>query len=71
MPESNFVSELKSSLPQAAHRYVPFFLFFRYFPVNAGSVPFSLITLYSSGERVFFHSSSVLVTFDLMAFHLS
>ena len=70
VPESNFVSELNSSFPQAMHRYIPVFLFFRNFPVNAGSVPFSLSTWYSSGERVFFHSSSVLVTFDFMPFQL-
>jgi hypothetical protein len=42
VPESNFVFELKSLFPHAAHIYVPLFLFLRYFPVNAGSVPFSL-----------------------------
>ena len=30
----------------------------RYFPVNAGSVPFSLNILYCSGVSFFFHSSS-------------
>lgn len=68
VPESNLVSELKSSLPHAAHKYFPFFLFFKYFPVNAVSVPFSLRTWYSSFERIFFHCSSVFIIFDLIVF---
>jgi hypothetical protein len=44
VPESNFVSELNREFPQAAHTYIPVFLFFRSFPVNAGSVPFSRST---------------------------
>ena len=39
MPESNFVSELNSSAPQPAQRYVPSSLTLTYSPVNGRSVP--------------------------------
>src|SRR3989338_10222768 len=58
MPESNFVSEEKSLLPQPVQIYIPFPLFLQYFPVYAGSVPFPLKIWYCSRVSFFFHSSS-------------
>src|SRR5262249_57824103 len=39
VPDSNFVSELNSSAPPAAHLYTPSSWQSQYSPVNAGSVP--------------------------------
>jgi len=58
VPDSNLVSELKSSLAHAAQTYVPFAWLFQVSPVKARSVPFSRRTWYCCGVRSFFHSSS-------------
>src|SRR5215213_10067512 len=65
-PESNFASELNSSLPQAAHLYVPLSFVKLYSPVNGRSVAFRRATAYCSGVSSRLHSSSVLVTFLLI-----
>src|SRR4051812_18151468 len=57
-PESNFVSEENSSLPQAAQRDIPVSFEKLYFPVNGGSVPWRRITSYCSGVSSLAHSSS-------------
>src|SRR3954454_15139262 len=58
VPESNFVLELKSSLPHAAQRYIPSSFECTYLPVKGGSVPCRRITSYSSGVSSWRHSSS-------------
>jgi hypothetical protein len=57
-PESNLVSELKSSAPQPAQRYVPASLTTLYSPVHGRSVPWRRITSYWSGVSSSRHSSS-------------
>src|ERR1700726_4898630 len=59
VPDSNFVFELNSSAPQAAHVYVPSALVWTYFPVNGRSVPFRRRMSYCSGVSSARHSSSV------------
>src|SRR3989344_6053742 len=59
VPESNFASEENKTFPHARHVYIPFSFDSAYFPVNGASVPFFRRIAYSSGVRVFFHSSSV------------
>src|SRR5207247_2523940 len=54
------------SAPQAAHRYTPGRCSSQYAPVNARSVPFSRSTRYCSGVRRCRHSSSVLITSELI-----
>src|SRR5713226_6735048 len=61
VPESNFVSEPKSSAPQQTQWYVPSSCLFQYWPVKAGSVPHWRATLYCSGVNCCRHSWSVLV----------
>src|SRR5271170_3500818 len=61
--ESNFVPDVNSWFPHAAHTYVPSSLLLTYLPVNAGSVPFCRSTRYCSGVSSFFHCSSVFCTF--------
>src|SRR3989344_4483957 len=48
-PESNFVSEAKSGVPQAAQVYMPLSLLRKRDPVNGISVPFSRSVLYCFG----------------------
>src|SRR5262249_43846444 len=67
VPDSNFVSELNSSAPQAAHRYMPSSWQSQYSPVNAGSVPAWRSTWYCAGVSSCCHCSSVFVTSGLMA----
>src|SRR5438132_11602487 len=67
VPESNFVSDVKSGLPHATQRYVPFSFVLSYSPVNGRSVPFSRVTWYCSGVSSRFHSSSVFRTFSMNA----
>src|SRR4051812_38625487 len=62
VPESNFASELNSSLPHAAQRYIPSSFECTYLPVKGGSVPWRRITSYSSGVSCSRHSSSVFST---------
>jgi len=57
VPESNFVSEENSSLPQPAQTYTPSFFWSTNFPVNGRSVPLSRSTWNSSGVRILLHSS--------------
>ena len=63
LPESNFVSEENNRFPHPAQTYVPSAVWWTYFPLNGGSVPFFRSTLNSSGVRIFFHSSSDFFTF--------
>src|SRR5438477_3700062 len=74
VPDSNFVSERKSSCAHPAQTYRPFAWLFQYSPVKAGSVPALRSTLYwigvsspfhSESERAF-HSASVLAAVVLM-----
>src|ERR1035437_1535981 len=62
VPESNFVSELKSGRSQHTQVYVPFAWLSQFGPLKARSVPFFRVTRYCSGVRSFFHSASVLTT---------
>src|SRR5690348_132235 len=57
--DSNLVSLVNSSAPQARHRYTPRVLVSTYSPVNAGSVPAWRSTRNSAGDRRNRHSSSV------------
>ena len=50
VPESNLVSEEKSSAPQTAHWYIPCSWLFQYFPENGASVPPVRATRRNSGE---------------------
>src|SRR5260370_36740599 len=61
VPESNFVSEPKSSAPQQTQWYVPSSCLFQYWPVKARSVPLPRATCYCSGVSCCFHWASVLV----------
>ena len=58
VPDSNFVSERKSSCAQPAQTYVPWAWLFQSSPVNARSVPFPRRTLYCMGVSICFHSES-------------
>src|SRR5271157_2673429 len=64
VPESNFVSEPKSSAPQQTQWYVPSSCLFQYWPVKAGSVPHWRATWYCSGVNCCCHSWSVLAIFS-------
>src|SRR5690606_4057444 len=64
-PLSYFVSEEKSGVPQQRQTYTPSCLVFQYFPVNAGSVPFSRVMRNSSGDISLCHSRSVLLSFPI------
>ena len=66
VPESNFVSELNSSLPQAPQRYMPSAFECVYAPVNGGSVPFSRRMWKRSGGSSSRHSCSVFAIFSAM-----
>src|SRR5713226_1219363 len=66
VPESNLSSDLKTTLPQHTHLYVPFSLELTYSPVNGISVSFFLVTRYCSGVSCFFHSSSLLEIFSVI-----
>src|ERR1017187_3624366 len=59
VPDSNFVSELKSGRSQHTQTYVPFAWLSQFGPVKARSVPFFRVTVYCSGVRSAFHSASV------------
>jgi len=61
VPDSNFASERKSSVPHPAHRYVPGRCSSHRSPVKARSVPFWRRTRYCSGVRAARHSASDLV----------
>src|SRR3989338_9543714 len=50
VPESNLVSEEKSSWPQIAQRNIPRSWLSQYLPVNGASVPPSRATLFNSGS---------------------
>src|SRR4051812_9552938 len=65
VPESNFWSALKSVRPQAAQTNTPFWWTLFSGLVKARSVPSLRSTLYCSGVRIFFHSSSVLTIFSI------
>src|SRR5689334_137608 len=62
-PESYFVSERNSSVPQPAQRYVPSSKTWSYSPENGRSVPFSRSTWYCSGDSSARHSASDFWTF--------
>src|SRR6185503_10758381 len=62
-PESYLASELNSSAPQPAQRYVPASKTWSYSPENGASVPFSRSTRYCSGSSSARHSASVFWTF--------
>ena len=64
-PESYFVSELKSSVPQPAQRYVPGSKTWSYSPVKAGSVAFSRRIRYCSGVSSARHCCSVFSIFSM------
>src|SRR3954447_23637378 len=68
VPESNFWSSLKSVRPQAAQTNTPFWWMLFNGLVKARSVPSLRSTLYCSGVRIFFHSSSVLTIFSITSF---
>src|SRR4051794_9476476 len=68
VPESNFWSALKSVRPQAAQTNTPFWWMLFNGLVKARSVPSLRSTLYCSGVRIFFHSSSVLTIFSITSF---
>ena len=70
LPESNLVSEENSVFPHPAQTYVPSPVWWTYFPLNGGSVPFFRSTKNSSGVSIFFHSSSDFFTifFSLVLF---
>jgi hypothetical protein len=59
VPDSNFVSDRKSSAPQPAHRYTPGVWSSQYCPVKARSVPFSRRTRYCSGVNSVRQSASL------------
>src|SRR6185503_8028925 len=63
VPESNFMPESKSSLPQPAQRYTPSSCLSQYLPVKARSVPPLRSTSYCSGVSSSRHCSSVFRTF--------
>src|SRR6516164_3231693 len=65
VPESNFVSELKSGVPQQAHRNVPSSWRSQYSPVKAGSVPARRVTWNCSGVSCSCHSASDFATFAI------
>src|SRR3989304_6406415 len=70
VPESYFLSEVKSGDPHAIHLYTPFSLLFNNSPENGVSGAFSLKTLYCSPVSFFFQKSSDLffVSFYLPKF---
>src|SRR3989344_6925793 len=63
VPESNFSSDLKSSVPHPLHTYVPLSFVCTYSPLNGASVPFFRITAYSSDESFSSQSLSVISFF--------
>src|SRR5262245_27070413 len=68
VPDSNFVSESNSGVPQQTQRYLPFARLFQYSPLNARSVPFLRVTLNCSGVSCAFHSASDLRILSTMSF---
>src|SRR5215210_1333435 len=64
VPESNFVSELKSSCPQPLQRYIPSSWLSQYAPVNARSVPWLRRTSNSSALSCSRHACSDFETFS-------
>src|ERR1700730_17961382 len=58
VPDSNFVLESNSAVPQQIHRYNPSAWLLAYLPVNARSVPFRRVTSNCSGVSCAFHSAS-------------
>src|SRR5690242_14872198 len=58
VPESNFVPDLKRSVPQQTHLYIPTPLWFQYLPVKGRSVAEQRATSYCSALSFFFHSAS-------------
>src|SRR5690606_5086967 len=67
-PLSYFVSEEKSGVPQQRQTYTPSCLVFQYFPVNAGSVPFSRVMRNSSGDNSLCLSRSDLLSFPMITY---
>ena len=63
LPESNFLSEVKSGALQAPQWYMPSSWLSTSAPVKARSVPFSRMTWNCSGVRSSRHSASVLWIF--------
>ena len=53
VPESNLWSDENNITSQQIHLYFPPVFKSQYFPVNAGSVPPSLVTEYSRSESLF------------------
>src|SRR2546428_7458391 len=66
VPESYFVSDLNSSAPHPAHRYVPASLTCTYIPVNGRSVPALRSTWNCSDVSLSRHSASLSVIFSVM-----
>src|SRR4051794_35105604 len=64
VPESNLVSEEKSSVPQPTQRYMPCSWLSQCSPVNGASVPARRVTSYCSGVSCWRHSCSDLRTFS-------
>src|ERR1700730_3075186 len=58
VPDSNFVLESNSVVPQQMHRYKPSAWLLAYLPVNARSVPFRRVTSNCSGVSCAFPSAS-------------
>src|SRR5262252_5490797 len=63
VPDSNFVSELNSALPQQMQRYRPVSWLSQYLPVKAISVPSWRVTSKACGESCCRHSLSVFTVF--------
>src|SRR5579859_5242956 len=63
VPESNFVSELKSAVSQQIHRNNPLSWTFKSAPVNAISVPALRVISNEAGVSSFRHSASLLTIF--------
>src|SRR5215472_318961 len=68
VPESNLVSERKSSAPHPAQEYTPLSFTCTYLPVKGRSVPALRSTSYCSGVSFSFHSLSVNSTFCICCF---
>src|SRR5215470_7859905 len=63
VPDSNFVSELKSAVSQQMQRYRPFWWLLQVAPVNGNSVSSRRVTSNETFDSCFFHSAALLTTF--------
>ena len=65
VPESNFVSDENSSVPQQTQWYMPSVFSSTYGPVKARSVPALRVTSYCSGVSCSRHSASVFLILSI------